>query len=58
MPNKFTPAKVTVSDNLRSERRLMFYHVKELQYHAKPERPDSVFARMLQEVLGGQWGEI
>lgn len=36
----------------------MFYHVKELQYHAKPERPDPVFARMLQEVLGGQWGGI
>ncbi len=36
----------------------MFYHVKELQYHAKPDRPDPVFARMLQEVLGGQWGEI
>ncbi|WP_067727735.1 manganese catalase family protein [Oceanobacillus damuensis] len=36
----------------------MFYHVKELQYHAKPERPDPVFARKLQEVLGGQWGEI
>lgn len=36
----------------------MFYHVKELQYHAKPERPDPIFARKLQEVLGGQFGEI
>ncbi|WP_010649677.1 manganese catalase family protein [Oceanobacillus massiliensis] len=36
----------------------MFYNVKELQYHAKPERPDPIFARKLQEVLGGQWGEI
>jgi len=36
----------------------LFYHIKELQYHAKPERPDPVFARKLQEVLGGQWGEI
>ncbi|MFC0215401.1 manganese catalase family protein [Paenibacillus chartarius] len=36
----------------------MFYHIKELQYHAKPERPDPVFARKLQEVLGGQFGEI
>ncbi|MGJ9458633.1 manganese catalase family protein [Oceanobacillus sp. CF4.6] len=36
----------------------MFYHVKELQYHAKPERPDPVFAGRLQEVLGGQWGEM
>lgn len=36
----------------------MFFHKKELQYHAKPERPDPIFARQLQEVLGGQWGEI
>ncbi|WP_096200456.1 manganese catalase family protein [Bacillus sp. FJAT-45350] len=36
----------------------MFYHVKELQYHAKPSRPDPLFARQLQEVLGGQFGEI
>ncbi|MUK90285.1 manganese catalase family protein [Ornithinibacillus sp. L9] len=36
----------------------MFYHVKELQYHAKPECPDPVFARKLQEILGGQFGEI
>lgn len=36
----------------------MFYHVKELQYHAKPERPDPVYAKKLQEVLGGQFGEI
>lgn len=36
----------------------MFYHIKELQYQAKPERPDPIFARKLQEVLGGQFGEI
>jgi Mn-containing catalase len=36
----------------------MFYHVKELQYQAKPERPDPVYAKKLQEVLGGQFGEI
>ncbi|WP_075981242.1 manganese catalase [Bacillus massilinigeriensis] len=36
----------------------MFYHIKELQYHAKPERPDPLFAKQLQEVLGGQFGEI
>lgn len=36
----------------------LFYHVKELQYHAKPERPDPVYAKKLQEILGGQFGEI
>lgn len=36
----------------------MFFHDKRLQYHAKPSRPDPVFAKKLQEILGGQWGEI
>jgi Mn-containing catalase len=36
----------------------MFFHDKRLQYQAKPDRPDPVFARKLQEVLGGQFGEI
>ncbi|WP_150270062.1 manganese catalase family protein [Paenibacillus tepidiphilus] len=36
----------------------MFFHVKELQYRAKPEKPDPVYARKLQEVLGGQYGEM
>lgn len=36
----------------------MFLHKKELQYHAKPEKPDAVMARRLQEILGGQWGEM
>lgn len=36
----------------------MFYHIKELQYRAKPERPDPLMAKYLQELLGGQAGEI
>lgn len=36
----------------------MFFNIKELQYHAKPDRTDPLFARKLQEVLGGQFGEI
>src|SRR3954466_7051139 len=36
----------------------MFFHSKNLQYQAKPEKPDLVFAHQLQEVLGGQWGEM
>ncbi|CAM3591007.1 manganese catalase family protein [Marinicrinis lubricantis] len=36
----------------------MFFHIKELQYNAKPDRPDPVYAKKLQEVLGGQFGEI
>lgn len=36
----------------------MFFHDKRLQYVAKPDKPDPVYARKLQEVLGGQWGEI
>jgi Mn-containing catalase len=36
----------------------MFFRVKELQYQAKPERPDPLYARRLQEILGGQFGEM
>jgi Mn-containing catalase len=36
----------------------MFLHVKELQYQAKPERPDPLLARRLQELVGGQMGEM
>lgn len=36
----------------------MFFHKQELQFSAKPEQPDAVYARKLQEVLGGQYGEI
>jgi Mn-containing catalase len=36
----------------------MFFHDKRLQYNAKPERPDPVMAVRIQEILGGQFGEI
>ncbi|QFG68433.1 manganese catalase family protein [Ornithinimicrobium pratense] len=36
----------------------MFFHRQELQFKATPDKPDAVFARKLQEVLGGQYGEI
>ncbi len=36
----------------------MFFHRQELQHRAKPDKPDAVYARKLQEVLGGQYGEI
>lgn len=36
----------------------MFFHRQELQYSATPGAPDAVYARKLQEVLGGQYGEI
>lgn len=36
----------------------MFIHKKELQYHAKPDKSDPLMARKMQEILGGQYGEI
>jgi Mn-containing catalase len=36
----------------------MFRHIHELQFEAKPDGPDAAFARRLQEVLGGKWGEM
>ena len=36
----------------------MFFRTNNLQYEAKPDKPDPVYARKLQEILGGQWGEM
>lgn len=36
----------------------MFLHRQSLQHQSKPDAPDAVYARKLQEVLGGQYGEI
>ena len=36
----------------------MFTHTKQFQYNAKPDNPDPIFAKQMQELLGGQWGEI
>jgi Mn-containing catalase len=36
----------------------MFFHKQELQFTTKPDKSDAIYARKLQEVLGGQYGEI
>jgi Mn-containing catalase len=36
----------------------LFFHTKQFQYYAKPDAPDPIFAKLMQELLGGQWGEI
>ncbi|MBU9673184.1 manganese catalase family protein [Planococcus sp. CP5-4] len=36
----------------------MFFNRKELQFEAKPDKPDPIFAKQLQEVIGGQFGEM
>jgi Mn-containing catalase len=36
----------------------MFFHVKELQFEAKPDAPDPLYAKRLQELLGGKFGEM
>lgn len=36
----------------------MYYHDKRLQYPVRVESPDPVFARMLQQAIGGVEGEI
>lgn len=36
----------------------MYRHTTQLQFHAKPERPDALFAAKLQELVGGQFGEM
>jgi Mn-containing catalase len=36
----------------------MFRHTDHLQFDAKPEKPDPVYAHKLQELIGGAWGEM
>jgi Mn-containing catalase len=36
----------------------MFRHTSRLQFEAKPDKPDAAFARKLQELIGGAWGEM
>ena len=36
----------------------MFRHTKRLQFEAKPEKPDALYARKLQELIGGAYGEM
>ncbi len=36
----------------------MFFHTKQLQYNAKPTQPAPMYAKMLQELVGGQFGEM
>lgn len=36
----------------------MFLHTKHLQFEAKPEKPDPVYAHKLQELIGGAYGEM
>jgi len=50
--------KYLAAAGIKGKGATMFFHDKHLQYHATPERPDPIYARKLQEVLGGQWGEM
>lgn len=36
----------------------MFFHAKGLQFEAKPDKPDAVYAMKLQELIGGAAGEM
>jgi Mn-containing catalase len=36
----------------------MFFHTKRLQYKATCEKPNPAYAAKLQELVGGQYGEM
>lgn len=36
----------------------MFFHKQELQFKSSPSKPDPAYAKRMQEILGGQYGEI
>ena len=37
---------------------MVFTHRKQLQFEAKPEKPNALYAKKLQELIGGQFGEM
>jgi Mn-containing catalase len=36
----------------------MFYHKKQMQYFTPPDQPDAVYAKKIQELIGGPFGEM
>jgi Mn-containing catalase len=36
----------------------VFFHDKRLQYYTRPERPDPIYAKKIQELIGGTFGEM
>lgn len=36
----------------------MFYHDKRLQYYTRPDQPDPIYAKKIQELIGGAFGEM
>jgi Mn-containing catalase len=36
----------------------MFFHKKQLQYYTRPEQPDPIYAKNVQELIGGVFGEM
>lgn len=36
----------------------MFFHQKKLQYYKRPEQPDAIYAKKVQELIGGTFGEM
>jgi Mn-containing catalase len=36
----------------------MFFHNKHLQYYTRPEQPDPIYAKNVQELIGGVFGEM
>lgn len=36
----------------------MFYHKKHLQYYTRPQKPNPVYAKNVQELIGGVFGEM
>jgi hypothetical protein len=50
--------KDLVTDSETERYRFMLFHTRQSQYNAKLDTPDPIFARQMQELIGGQWGEM
>src|SRR3954453_1115171 len=50
--------RVQLTPEVQTGERRMYYHDSRLQYPVRVERPNPLFARMLQQAIGGVEGEI
>ena len=50
--------KDLVTDSETERYRFLLFHTRQLQYNAKLDMSDPIFAGQMQELIGGQWGEM
>jgi hypothetical protein len=56
--NEDYAAGLLIDNSHQKKIALMFNRARYMQYPARPAAPDPLYAKKLQELIGGQWGEM